>query len=363
MASLLTDLLHDPQQGFLTHAAKLLRQWRLRPQREQIAVLYCGTPKASEKDILDTATSELVGQLLKHSEVVEQLLTKLRRDMKDGECSQEDVWTEVFKKGFSYLRNSLSDTARQEMPAKQFYKSLRDCLTKSGKVARGDGGKAYGPAGLTPQTPVAPLLKEIPLDDFPEPEDLPPKGKVTSQSYLVPQALRFWDLYMWQRLDGIPHFLPIYTLQRWLCRKFNFPLPSAQFSLDDENADNAPAQKSAASAPDTRMEGREMQERVEIFVASLPDRLVALCALYFADDQARQEDVARALGYSSAAGLDRPKKEFLRRLREFMTQYVDFVDQDQDEKQMAQDFLIAVWDACKMRHAASNGETGGLHHE
>lgn len=363
MASLLNDLLHDPRQGFLTHAAKLLRQWCSRSLREQIASLYCGTSKASEKDILDTAASELVGQLLKHSTSVELLLQNLQRDRELGEISLEDVWTRVFKKGFSYLRNSLSDTARQEMPAKQFYKSLRDCLTKSGKVARGDGGKAYGPAGLTPQTPVAPLLKEIPLDDFPEPEDLPPKGKVTSQSYLVPQALRFWDLYMWQRLDGIPHFLPIYILQRWLCRKFTFLSPSGQKSLDGEDADRLLAELPTWLAPDDSAKGRELQERVENFVQSLPDRLVALCALYFADDQARQEDVARTLGYSSAAGLDRPKKDLLRRLRDFMTQYIELSDQDPDGERVAQDFLDAVCDACKMRHAASNGEAGGLHHD
>ena len=362
MASLLTDLLHDPQQGFLGHAAKLLRQWCSRSLREQIASLYCGTPKASERDILDTAASELVGQLLKNSAAVEPLLVKLQHDMELGELSREDVWTQIFNKGFSYLRRSLSDTARQQDPAKHLYKSLRECLAKSGKVARDSEGKAYGPPGLPPESPVAPTNTEG-FTDFPEPEDLPPKKEVASQSYLVPQALRFWDIYMRQRLDGIPHFLPIYTLQGWLCRKFTFLSPSGQKSLDGEDADRLLAELPTWLAPDDSAKGRELQERVENFVQSLPDRLVTLCALYFADDDARQEDVARALGYSSAAGLDRPKKELMRRLRDFMTQYIELSDQDPDGERVAQDFLDAVCDACKMRHAASNGEAGGLHHD
>lgn len=362
MASLLNDLLHDPRQGFLGHAAKLLRQWCSRSLREQIAVLYCGTSKASERDILDTAASELVGQLLKNSAAVEPLVVKLQRDMQEGKCSREDAWTKVFNRGFSYLRRSLSDTVRQQAPAKHLYKSLRECLAKSGKVARDSEGKAYGPPGLPPESPVAPMDTEG-FADFPEPDDLPPKGKVTSQSYLVPQALRFWELYMRRRLGGLPHFLPIYTLQGWLCHKFAFLVPFRQESLDDEKTDALLAELPTRLAPDDSAKGRELQERVESFVQSLPDRLVALCALYFADDHARQEDVARALGYSSAAGLDRPKKEFVRHLREFMTQYIELSDQDPDGERVAQDFLDAVCDACKMRHAASNGETGGLHHD
>lgn len=363
MASLLAELLHDPRKGFLGHAEKLLRKWCSHSQREQIAVVYCGTAQASQKDIFDTAASELIGQLLQHAAAMERLLTQLQRDVKAGECSLEEAWTTIFKKGFSYLNRNLSDTARKQMPAKKLYKGLRDCLAKSGKIARHSEGKAYGPAGLPPETPVAPLIKQDHFAEIPEPDDLPPKEKVTSQSYLVPQALRFWDLYMQRRLNGVPHFLPIFTLNLWLYRKFSFLAPFEQESLDDEDADRLFAELPAVLTPDARAEGRELQERVKNFVDSLPDRLVMLGALYFADDDARQEDVARALGYSSAAGLDRPKKDFIRRLREFMTQHIDLLEQGPDGKQMAQDFLIAVCDACKMHPAASKGETGGLHHD
>ncbi len=368
MASALDELLQDSRrQGFLAHAGKILRKRCSRALRQRMAVVYCGTPRAEENDILDTAVAELAGQLLEHADEVELLLIRLRQEEQNGEISPEDVWTRVLDKGFSYLQNALMDTERRQSPAKHLYKRLRECLSKSGKIARSRDGMAYGPLELPPESPVAPPDHATDFADLPEPESVPTDDVVT-QNYLIPQALRFWNIYMRQRLNDIPHFLPIYILQGWLCRKYALLALSQQEGLYIEGEDGSldlrtDPQLTSTHTPDIRFAEAELLERAHAFVQCLPDHLAALCALYYASDEARQEEVARALGFRSAAGLDRHKKNFERLLRDFMTEYADLLEQSPTGEQLAQDFLDAVYEACKKRYMASKKEAGGLHHE
>lgn len=369
MASSLAGLLTgSSRNGFISHAKKLLSSssWCPRKLRENIAVVYCTTPQATNEDIIDTAVSELIRQLLEHADEIAVLLRRLGRDVQTGDIAEEDVWQKVFEKGFSYLQSDLSSAARKVFPEKHLYKRLHECLSKSGKVAQSNNGKAYGPPDLPPESPVAPK-DERSIAGLPEPEDVP-LNKVISRKYLVPQALRFWNLYITERLGGIPHFVPFYMLQIWLCKKYLLLPLSQQEGLYAEGEDGpseilSDPRLASTNTPDVCLVEKELQERAENFVLTLSDLQAALCFLYYTDEPARMEDVAHTLGFRSASGLDRHKKHFEARLRDFMAEYSDLLEQNPAGRQKAQDFLDAVYDACKNRYLASKSKTGGLHHE
>lgn len=367
MASAFAELLNDSPQKFLLNVKFFLQKTKYfsRSMQQRIAVAYCENPQAEKDDIINTAATELIRQLLEHADEVDLLLSYLQREEQAGELSPNDVWERLLEKGFSYLRTSLKDTERRQSPGKHLYKRLRECLNKSGKFAWSCDGRSYGPSDLPPESPVAPN-DDAGFADLPEPESIATE-KVITQKYLVPQALRFWHSYIERRLNGIPHFQPVYNLQNWLCRKYMLAPLSQQEGLYIEDEDGssdlrALPQLTNTRAPDTQLEEEEMLERAKDFVLSLPDRLAAFCTLYYGDEE-RQEDVARALGYSSASGLARIKKDFESRLRDCMAEYAELLEQSPAGKQTAQNFLDAVYAACKKRYVASNKETGGLHHE
>lgn len=369
MISELDALLNDPRQGFLAHARTLLSARLFAKQdsqlRKRIARVWCCDPGAEKEDILSTAESELTGQLLEHRDDVELYLSHLEQMVQLGELSPEEVWTEVFNKGFSYLNTALSDAARAQDPNKNVYKRLRECLSKSGQFAWSRDGTSYGPPDLPPESPAAPP-DEAGFADLPEPESVALE-KVITRKYLAPQALRFWHSYIERRLNGVPHFLPVHTLQKWLCRKYTLAPFSQQEGLYIENEDGSydlrsHPQLTTTRAPDVQFEEAEMLERAKNFVLGLPDRQVKFCAHYYGNEE-RQEDVAHVLGYSKPSGLNKVKKNFENRLGDTMAEYADLLGSSPAENLLAQSFLDAVYNACEKASSGVEKETGGCDDE
>ena len=356
--STLEKLLNDPrhQSAIYAQTRELLKRMKLPRSLGTFAEIY----RCSQEEALDIAASELWEHILKKPQEAEQMLLQLQRDAQSGRISPSDIWFRLVRdKGYWPLIRYLQDKQRREMEAKANYKRLRESLTKSGRFRRDAAGKAYAPQDIAPDSPIAP-------DDSGDFSDLPalPRvdaQKLLTQAVLAPLATDFWHAYIARRCQGRPHFIPFYTLFCWLAAQYELGNLQRVEDADDDGGDtpslveNLPA---GTAGPLEELEWQEMRQRAESFACSLPDRLVALCALYYAADDARLKDVASALGFSGPSGLARHQKEFLRHLKK----YADLQEAARNDRDNARELLHLVYEMCKQRYAASSSTAGGLNH-
>lgn len=362
--STLEKLLNDPrhQSAIYAQTRELLKRMKLPRSLGTFAGIY----RCSQEEALDIAASELWEQLLKKPQEAEQRLLQLQLDAQSGRISPSDIWFRLVRdKGCWPLIRYLQDKQRREMEAKANYKRLRESLTKSGRFRRDAAGKAYAPQDIAPDSPIAPDDDSGDFSDLPALPRVDDAQKLLTQAVLSPLATDFWHAYIARRCQGRPHFIPFYTLFCWLTAQYELGNLQRVEDADDDDGDtpslveNLPA---GTAGPPEELEWQEMRQRTASFVCSLPDRLVALCALYYAEDDARLKDVASALGFSGPSGLARHQEDFLRRLRAFMSEYADLLEDARNGRDNAQEFLHLVYEMCKKRYAASSSTAGGLNH-
>ena len=355
--STLEKLLNDPRHQSAIYAATRTVLKKLpHALRNALTIIH----QCSQDEALDIAVSELWEHILKKTQEAEQTLLQLQRDAQSGRISPSDIWFRLAEKNYNDFVRHLQDELRKENKAKANYKRLRESLTKSGRFRRDAAGKAYAPQEISPDSPIAPG------DDSGDFSDLPPLPRVDAQKLLTqavlsPLATEFWQVSIARRCQGRPHFIPFYTLFCWLAAQYELGnLRRVEDAADDDGdtptlVENLPA---GTAGPPEELEWQGMRQRAKFFVCSLPDRLVALCALYYAEDDARLKDVASALGFSSASGLARLQKEFLRHLKK----YADLQEAARNDRDNARELLHLVYEMCKKRYAASSSTAGGLNH-
>ena len=326
---------------------------------ERIAIVHGGTEK---KELLAIAVSEFCNILLEHEEALEPVLMLRQRQVQAGLLPPQAIRQTLLDFGWQRFRSSLLDDSRNCAPAKNIYKRIRDCLAKACQELRvkrfpRQTGSAYAPAHIAADASVAPEHKGGFDRIAPMTKDAITSTGVISRAALVPQALSFWTAYSTAYDEGRARYIPVYTFYDWLCRTYALTdLVWQEDSRDDEEA--TAFRMDALPSPDTpltiTLEQQEMLEAIEAFVSTLPEKEVAIGALYLADDTARQEDVAHALGYSSAAGLHRPLGKLLNGLSAFIEEYID----PSDDSTYWQGFIHAFYAACKKCYAASNEKAG-----
>lgn len=326
---------------------------------ERIAVVH---GSAEEKELLAIAVSEFCKTLLAHEEALEPVLMLRQRQVQAGKLPPQAIRQTLLDFGWQHFRSSLLDDLRKCAPAKNMYKRIRDCLGKAHQELRvkyfpRQKGSAYAPVNIAVEESVAPEHKGD-FDKIPSMEKDPVTSTgIISRAALVPQALSFWTAYSTAYDEGRARYIPVYTFVDWLyCMYALTDLTWQEDARDDGEVtafsmDDLPSHEPPLTIS---LEQQEMLEAIEAFVSSLPENEAAIAALYFANDEARQEDVAKALGYSSAAGLHRPLGKLLDKLSAFMQEHTD----PSDDSTYWQEFILEFYDACKKRYAASNKKAG-----
>lgn len=319
--------------------------------------------KVGTTSLLDIAVSELWVQICNNREAANEKLAQAMRDVQNGLLNEADVWDSLLEWAFFKLENYLKEEKRKQSRSGRYYKSLRDCIQKSGAFARDKEGKYYAQLGLPSDSPVFAAEEKTGFHDIPAYPGMPSAKDLQEgfkKEYVVPMAEYFWKTFIESRCGGLPHYIAIYSLYCWMSEYYDFASFKAFESTrkdgdeDDEDAEATPANRLAASV-NTPEESNLLQEILDSasdFVGTLPEDVVTFYALYEPERGINLSEVAKMMGYKTASSTSRLKDILIARGRSYISQYEELSQAYPDGRDLAQFFLNFVHEECKKRHAA-----------